>query len=33
VYVRLVDERRAGVVIRIRVFDIDSKRLVREENP
>ena len=33
VFVRLVDERRAGVLIRIRVFDIESKRLVREENP
>lgn len=33
VYVRLIDERRAGVVVRIRVFDLDSKRLVREENP
>ncbi len=32
-HVRLVDERRAGVVIRIRIFDIDSKRLMREENP
>jgi len=31
--VRVVDERRAGVVIRVRVFDIDSKRLLREENP
>ena len=33
VYVRLIDERRAGVVVRVRVFDLDSKRLVREENP
>ena len=33
VYVRLVDERRAGVVVRIRVFDLDSKRLLREVNP
>ena len=33
VHVRLVDERRAGVVIRIRIFDIDSNRLVREEHP
>jgi hypothetical protein len=33
VHVRLIDERRAGVVIRVRIFDIDSKRLVREENP
>jgi hypothetical protein len=33
VHVRLIDERRAGVVIRVRIFDLDSKRLVREENP
>jgi len=33
VYVRLVDERRAGVVILIRVFDLDSKRLLREVTP
>jgi hypothetical protein len=33
VFVRVVDERRAGVLVRIRVFDIDTKRLVREENP
>jgi hypothetical protein len=32
-HVRLIDERRAGVVIRIRIFDLDSKRLLREENP
>ena len=33
VHVRLIDERRAGVVIRIRIFDLDSNRLLREENP
>jgi hypothetical protein len=33
VHVRLVDARRAGVVIRVRIFDIDSKRLLREESP
>ncbi len=33
VYVRLVDERRPGVVIRIRIFDIATERLVREETP
>lgn len=33
VHLRLIDERRAGVVIRIRIFDVDSKRLLREENP
>jgi hypothetical protein len=33
VHVRLVDERRAGVVTRVQIFDIDSQRLVREENP
>ena len=33
VYVRVVDARRAGVVVLIRVFDLDSKRLLREVNP
>jgi hypothetical protein len=33
VHVRLVDATRSGVVIRVRIFDIDTKRLVREENP
>lgn len=33
VHVREVDDRRAGVVIRIRIFDIDTKRFVREESP
>ena len=33
VYVRIIDERRAGVVVRVQVFDIQSKQLVREENP
>jgi hypothetical protein len=33
VHVREVDDRRAGVVIRIRIFDIETTRLVREENP
>jgi len=33
VHVRMVDERRAGVVVRIRVFEVESGRLVREENP
>ncbi|HEV8304183.1 MAG TPA: hypothetical protein VGQ25_04430 [Gemmatimonadales bacterium] len=33
VHVRVVDARRAGVVIRVQVFDIESKRLLREENP
>ena len=32
-HVRMIDERRAGVVVRVRVFDLDSKRLLREENP
>jgi len=31
--VRVVDERRAGVVIRIQIFDIDTGQLVREEQP
>ena len=33
VHVRLVDDRRPGVVVRIRVFEIESGRFVREENP
>jgi len=33
VHARIVDERRAGVVIRIRVFEAESGRLVREETP
>lgn len=33
VHVRLVDERRPGVVIRIRIFDIDTRRLLREATP
>ena len=33
VYVRIIDERRAGIVVRVQVFDIQSKRLVREESP
>ena len=31
VHVREVDPHRAGVVVRIRIFDIESKRLVHEE--
>ena len=33
VHVRLVDDRRAGYVIRIRIFDIATERLLREEMP
>ena len=33
VHVRVVDERRPGIVIRIRIFDLDSQQLVREEEP
>lgn len=33
VHVRVVDDRRAGVVIRIRVFEVESGKLVREEKP
>lgn len=33
VHVREVDSRRAGVVIRTRIFDIETTRLVREEGP
>lgn len=31
VHVREVDPHRAGVVVRIRIFDIESKRLIHEE--
>ena len=31
VHVREVDPHRAGVVVRIRIFDIESKRLLHEE--
>ena len=33
VHVREVDAHRAGSVVRIRIFDIESNRLVREEKP
>jgi hypothetical protein len=33
VHVRYVDERRAGVVIRIRVFEAESGKHVRDEQP
>ncbi|HXL35194.1 MAG TPA: hypothetical protein VN953_09745 [Gemmatimonadales bacterium] len=33
VHARIVDERRAGVVVRIRVFEAESGRFVREETP
>jgi hypothetical protein len=33
VHIREVDSRRAGTVIRIRIFDIETNRLLREENP
>jgi hypothetical protein len=33
VHVREVDSRRAGTVVRIRIFDIETSRLLREENP
>src|SRR5437899_1138982 len=33
VYVRIIDEHRAGIVVRVQVFDIQTKRLVREERP
>ncbi len=33
VHVREVDSHRAGAVIRIRIFDIETKRFVREEKP
>ena len=33
VHVREVDPHRAGTVVRIRIFDMDTKQLVREEKP
>lgn len=33
VHVRVVDQRRAGVVVRIRVFEVEGGRFVREEAP
>jgi hypothetical protein len=33
VHVREVDSHRVGKVVRIRIFDIETNRLVREENP
>jgi hypothetical protein len=33
VHARMVDERRAGVIVRIRVFEAESGRFLREENP
>ncbi len=33
VHARIVDDRRAGVIVRIRVFEAESGRFVREENP
>lgn len=33
VHVREVDAHRAGSVVRIRIFDIETHRLVREEKP
>jgi hypothetical protein len=33
VHVRVVDERRAGFVVRVRVFEAETGKFVREENP
>lgn len=33
VHVRVVDARRAGVIVRVRVFEIDSGKFIREEEP
>jgi len=33
VHIREVDSRRAGTVVRIRIFDIVTNRLLREETP
>jgi hypothetical protein len=32
-YVRVVDERRPGVIVTVRIFDVDSGRFIREERP
>jgi hypothetical protein len=33
VHIREVDSRRPGTVVRIRIFDIETHRLLREETP
>ncbi len=33
VYVREVDPNQAGIVIRTRIYDVDTNRFLREENP
>ena len=33
VHVRVVDERRPGVIVTVRIFDVDSGRFIREERP
>jgi len=33
VHVRVVDDRRAGYIVRVRVFEMDSGRFLREEEP
>jgi hypothetical protein len=33
VYVREVDRARAGVVVRVRVFEVETGKFVREEKP
>ncbi len=33
VHVREVDRARVGVVVRVRIFDVESGKFVREENP
>jgi len=33
VHVRMVDERRTGVIVRIRIFEAETGKFVREENP
>jgi hypothetical protein len=33
IHVRVVDDRRPGVVVRVRVFEAESGRFVRQENP
>jgi hypothetical protein len=33
VHVRVVDERRPGIVVRVRVFEAETGKFVREETP
>jgi len=33
VHVRVVDARRAGMIVRVRIFEVETGRFVREEKP